>query len=815
MWDENDIRIDLSKQPSNILQKIKKFSPKLIVGFLNPKYKKVSSILKKRNKVFTYQTFILISFIAYHFYFQTSALGNVENLPGRNSSFVGREYIFKQIDEYLSEEGIAILYGLPGIGKTQIAKEYSYRNYNKYTVIWWFDSTRPLKIQLIDFCCELVENKFSEGDVETIKKMNEQKLKMFLGKILKNITQDILIILDDANQNIEIYSIFKKYNSKHIKTLITTNKKINSDNQIKVAEFNKEETLELFRQKLGADKTDKFYKLSSVLGYYPIAITQACNFLKTNSSISVDSYIQIFNSKPGFIWQRQDEQNHDQSPYYIDQNKKFTQAMSLIIEAVRKESELSYKFLVLLSILSESDVYPNYFLDDWLKMQGIKNDLEKLNVMYTLTKYDIIEPRNGTANIVSDKKNKQYVIHLLLRKYILYSLSEKERNHYFNIALELISNKITSDTKFAVDELIKNPCLLYATNSIMKIAQKYGLISKEIVELKIKQLQFEISLNLNGKKVKHLIDDIGNSINTYDIRNKYKAIFYTNKSIYYALIKNNPRIALENALISLKLLKVTNATYDEYIRSNTNIAHYYISLGDCISAKKYLDNAIKIINTKKSSKYSELLYSYANLRYNINQEQYENAISDVKRAETIIAQYNQNDIYMMKFFINTFKSVLFTKLDKYEEAQKLALSTLVKAKRYFSNVPINISTTLQLVLHKCNFHLHNIVHTNEISGIINYFNSENIIHQNQIEFHILLGDFLAQNDKFAESISEYQYAEKLIKSYFISTQNNTYRHLLLKIIDVANSSNQKELVREYIELYITNFKSFGAPEKNE
>ena len=208
------------------------------------------------------------------------------------------------------------MYGLPGIGKTQIAKEYSYRNYNKYTVIWWFDSTRPLKIQLIDFCCELVENKFSEGDVETIKKMNEQKLKMFLGKILKNITQDILIILDDANQNIEIYSIFKKYNSKHIKTLITTNKKINSDNQIKVAEFNKEETLELFRQKLGADKTDKFYKLSSVLGYYPIAITQACNFLKTNSSISVDSYIQIFNSKPGFIWQRQDEQNHDQSPYY-------------------------------------------------------------------------------------------------------------------------------------------------------------------------------------------------------------------------------------------------------------------------------------------------------------------------------------------------------------------------------------------------------------------------------------------------------------------------------------------------------------------
>ena len=65
--------------------------------------------------------------------------------PSRNEDFVGRDSDFKRLNEALSEPGaIVVLSGAGGIGKTDIAVEYTYRYQEAYSYIFWVSAETPI-----------------------------------------------------------------------------------------------------------------------------------------------------------------------------------------------------------------------------------------------------------------------------------------------------------------------------------------------------------------------------------------------------------------------------------------------------------------------------------------------------------------------------------------------------------------------------------------------------------------------------------------------------------------------------------------------
>src|SRR5437764_5061436 len=61
----------------------------------------------------------------------------------RNPFFTGREHILTHIDKAFNKyqpQPVA-LSGLDGMGKTQIALEYAYRNQSKYSAIFWVQAS--------------------------------------------------------------------------------------------------------------------------------------------------------------------------------------------------------------------------------------------------------------------------------------------------------------------------------------------------------------------------------------------------------------------------------------------------------------------------------------------------------------------------------------------------------------------------------------------------------------------------------------------------------------------------------------------------
>ena len=68
----------------------------------------------------------------------------------RNSSFTGREPLLEELANNLAKgETTALtqaIYGLGGVGKTQIALEYTHKYQDNYKVVWWVNSETELTL---------------------------------------------------------------------------------------------------------------------------------------------------------------------------------------------------------------------------------------------------------------------------------------------------------------------------------------------------------------------------------------------------------------------------------------------------------------------------------------------------------------------------------------------------------------------------------------------------------------------------------------------------------------------------------------------
>jgi tetratricopeptide (TPR) repeat protein len=82
------------------------------------------------------------------------------NIPPRNAAFTGRGASLEGLRDELLGRGKAVvlahaLYGLGGVGKTQVALEYAYRFMSDYDVIWWVPAERA--DQIVPALAELAE----------------------------------------------------------------------------------------------------------------------------------------------------------------------------------------------------------------------------------------------------------------------------------------------------------------------------------------------------------------------------------------------------------------------------------------------------------------------------------------------------------------------------------------------------------------------------------------------------------------------------------------------------------------------------------
>jgi len=229
------------------------------------------------------------------------ALPPIWNVPhNRNPNFTGREEHLASLKMALSSGKPAALtqaiHGLGGVGKTQLALEYAYRNVAEYDVVWWVRSEEPATLaadyaSLAD-ALDLPEKEAADQllIIKAVKQWLEQNPKW-------------LLVFDNAKDWADVKKYIPHGQMGHV--LITSRnanwRGIARPLDVKVLE--REESIDLLLKRTGHTEREAADTLADALGDLPLALEQAGAYMDATRR-SLSDYLKIFTDRKNELWDR-------------------------------------------------------------------------------------------------------------------------------------------------------------------------------------------------------------------------------------------------------------------------------------------------------------------------------------------------------------------------------------------------------------------------------------------------------------------------------------------------------------------------------
>ncbi|MEV6619726.1 FxSxx-COOH system tetratricopeptide repeat protein [Amycolatopsis sp. NPDC051106] len=219
-------------------------------------------------------------------------------IPPQNANFTGRDELLKRLVKRLSAGATAVLpaalHGMGGIGKTQIAVEYIYRNKQRYDVIWWVQATRPTQIR--KSLTELAQR---------LKLPDAEEALTAVPAVLEALRIGVphnrwLLVFDSAEDPEIVRQFFPQGMPDNVQghILVTSrNPSWAGDAQpLEVAVFDRTESMQLLSAR-GSELDDAAAdRISSKLGDLPLAVEQAAAWL-AETGMPATQYLELFDSK--------------------------------------------------------------------------------------------------------------------------------------------------------------------------------------------------------------------------------------------------------------------------------------------------------------------------------------------------------------------------------------------------------------------------------------------------------------------------------------------------------------------------------------
>ena len=333
------------------------------------------------------------------------------NVPHRNADFTGRESILERLHNGLTGDGTAVVlaravYGLGGVGKTQVALEYAHRFKADYELVWWIDAEQPLEISLA-----LTELAGRLG-LPTSDNAGESALAA-LEELRRDIVGRWLLIFDNAEDPGDL-GPFLPTGSGHI--IITSRNQAwtRHAEPVELEVFSpRESTAHLMRHIPSLDPREAA-KVSLALGNLPLAIEQAAAWL-AETGMPASLYAE---------WIETQATSALGMNKPLDYAKPVAAAWNLSFSRLRERSPASVRLLQILAFCSPDPIAPTLLYSKAM-LDCLRPHDETLTqpLMVSL----LIKEVNRFALLKVDQGNGSVRIHRLVQAVIRSQMNEEEQ----------------------------------------------------------------------------------------------------------------------------------------------------------------------------------------------------------------------------------------------------------------------------------------------------------------------------------------------------------------------------------------------------
>lgn len=225
---------------------------------------------------------------------ERTAQPRVWEMPPRNQNFTGRTELLELLDQQLLTGTTTVLpetiHGMGGVGKTQLAIEYAYRNRHKFDIVWWIPSERPGQIgQALG---ELAQRLGVVATTEANIAVPAVREALREG----NPYARWLLIFDNADNPEQVRHYFPQGGDGRILVTSRNRRWGQIGESLDVDVFTREESKELLRRSGPPLQDDEADALARALGDLPLALEQAAAW-RAETGMPAAEYLRLFESK--------------------------------------------------------------------------------------------------------------------------------------------------------------------------------------------------------------------------------------------------------------------------------------------------------------------------------------------------------------------------------------------------------------------------------------------------------------------------------------------------------------------------------------
>ncbi|MEJ3743668.1 FxSxx-COOH system tetratricopeptide repeat protein [Actinomycetes bacterium KLBMP 9797] len=215
------------------------------------------------------------------------------NVPQRNATFTGRAALLDGLRNRLAASVTVVvpqaLYGLSGVGKTQVALEYAHRFAADYDIVWWISAEQPgvARAALAELATRL--------GLPAVENVGERVDAVLDALRRGEPTHRWLLVYDNA-EDPEAVRPYLPQGTGHV--LLTSRNAAWSRlaSAVEVGAFSRDESVALLRGRVRDLSAADADQVAEKLGDLPLAIEQAGAWLAT-TAMSVARYLELLDTR--------------------------------------------------------------------------------------------------------------------------------------------------------------------------------------------------------------------------------------------------------------------------------------------------------------------------------------------------------------------------------------------------------------------------------------------------------------------------------------------------------------------------------------